>query len=80
MRGFVCVHCGKPFMANGTRNKFCSEACKVVAQRDQKRAYENKKKALKLERQQKSKNIGEVSAAAKKAGMTYGQYVSKFGV
>ena len=66
-RHFVCRWCGKEFEAT-TYRKFCCEACKKEFH--SKRKPNNKKNM---------KNIVKINELARKEGLSYGQYVAKYG-
>ena len=72
MREKKCPVCGKVFKPSG-RQKYCNPKCTDIAQR-------NKLKSLNVEgksRALREKSLSEVAAEARKAGMTYGQYMAR---
>lgn len=76
-----CRVCNKPFIARSNNACYCIECrCEVEKERDRK-----KKRALSAyhpgqRRQPKPKeSIGTVASKAMAAGMTYGQYVARYG-
>ena len=75
-----CAICGKLFVAKNGNAKYCSKKCSDAG------AMENyyKKKASKEQAAKKQRkkplSITEIAVAARKAGMSYGQYVAKMGL
>lgn len=78
----ICKECGCAFKPNREWQAFCSEKCC--------RAYHVKENRYKrLERRLESKkepkrgkklSLTDISVEARKAGMTYGEYVAKYGL
>lgn len=68
----TCVYCGKelPQGFHTTRYKYCNEDCR--------KRFEAKirKEKQKKTQQKKANNLATVNAAARAAGMTYGEYVA----
>lgn len=90
----VCVICGKEFVRgkNQDRMKYCSMECrKVVIAANSRRFRELNKERIKQERREKNKSkpkkkesnnklILRIDELARKEGLSYGQYVAKYGV
>lgn len=86
----VCPVCGKVFQKDKYRaaKKYCSQECRDSAQLESKRNYDRKNYATIYDRRKTRKNkkkfnnqsIVDITVAARKEGMTYGQYVAKYGV
>lgn len=84
----TCEICGNPLGKN--KKKFCSDECKKIAQRryQQERNKElyksTKPKELPKRRRRKSsnwsRNLAEINERARALGMSYGQYVGKYGL
>lgn len=78
----VCPRCATKFWTDSARRKYCYGDCgseiakeqSASRQRNYKDRKVSKEKVLKLFRE---KNIAEVDRDARKAGMTYGQYVAR---
>ena len=66
---YQCEYCGKVYK-QGSENQYCSDECKskYASGRDKKRV--RKKKPL---------SIAEINRLAKAEGLTYGQYIVKYG-
>lgn len=64
--------CGAEFEAIPVSRKYCCYECKKIM--DRKRWSDRSKKTY------KRSALGEISAEAKKAGMTYGKYVAMYGL
>lgn len=83
-----CAICGREFMAKNGKSKYCGKSCRVegnrIIAREHQRQYSKENKLPKvIEKREKSKSrmtIPEIVAAARKAGMSYGQYVEKMGL
>ncbi len=77
----ICERCGKTFTPRGTVDKYCSDDCRYAVQKERSRTYNRNYKAKKkAPKPEQKRSIGEIALAAKKAGMSYGEYVAKFGV
>ena len=70
-----CAVCDKEFGAWNNRQKFCCEACK---RKNAKKYYEAYKHVEIKDKAKKNKgtSLEEIDKEARKAGMTYGQYVA----
>ena len=67
MRTYECNWCGMSFETDHKR-KYCSDDCRLKANG---KRYRKKKLA---------KELSSVENLAREAGMTYGQYVAKYGL
>lgn len=79
-----CILCGSPVEAKPhTVIKYCDE-CRIRHNKELKRLSKarHKEQARKMERQRDARyqSIEQIMRMAKEAGMSYGKYVSKFGV
>lgn len=78
-----CEICGKLFDAWNNRQKFCSDDCRYKHKLQQgavfREVYKSQEQKQKS-RKKKKPTLTEISAAARQAGMTYGQYVAKMGL
>lgn len=79
--------CNKVFMAARPNSKYCCPKCRKAA--NVKNTNEKLKKELQAikpdesgskKKKRKGKSIAQISADARKAGLTYGQYVAKMGL
>lgn len=77
-----CDICGKEYLATGEKRRYCSDPCRREAnlrnirERNRQRA-EKAKESMFIEVSEKAKkgmSLTEMAAAARKAGMSYGQY------
>lgn len=69
-----CKVCGKEFESRSSRAFYCSTDC---SNESSKRGYlKDKTKGYK----QRTKSLSDIATEARKAGMTYGQYVVKMGL
>ena len=83
----ICPICGNEFSANNGRKKYCSSQCYVESKkRNSKSHYEKYKIKFKNDSTvQKLSNNAlhqlrmQRQQAAKKLGLTYGQYIARFG-
>lgn len=73
----TCEMCGKVFVAHPNA-RFCLD-CKHERERENKKNWKYKKKS-KMPEKPDGISAGEICVLAKKEGMTYGQYVAKYGV
>ena len=82
----ICEICGTEFETNRTNKICCSKKCQVkrncivTEQQRKNRYYEEKQKNLIKEAMPKSNHdaIANIAIAARKEGLTYGQYVAKY--
>lgn len=79
-----CVICGKLFVARTVNGKYCSEECQTEGlrrrTRNNWRDNEAKKKEIRKSKKKRQKELVDIAVEARKAGMSYGQYVAKMGV
>lgn len=68
-----CTVCNKLYIATRGNAKYCSVACRTEGTYALKRAYTAEKPKP---RRKKKQSVTEIAVAARKAGMTYGQYVA----
>jgi len=70
-RAFKCAFCGKLFISSRKR-KYCNEKCRLMASgRLLSKPRERKKPTMTLE---------QIVSASRKEGLSYGQYVKKYGL
>lgn len=83
----ICVVCGKKFAQKKVTQKCCSDECRHTLTIQRQNAYFKEKYAReKAERKEKQKQIpktnhekiADIAIAARKEGLTYGQYVAKY--
>jgi len=76
-----CVVCGKTYIAIRYNSKYCSDSCYDTGLREKERIRDReKRKKEEAERQKKAdnrKSISDYTAAARAAGLSYGQYVAQ---
>ena len=78
-----CEICGKPFVANNVIVVCCSDECRRKRRNILDAEYRKKYKSVGIEKKKKkkpTKSIAEIAVEARKAGMTYGQYVAQMGL
>ena len=81
-----CIICGNEFKSKSKNHICCSKKCQVkrncivTEQQRKNRYYEEKQKNLIKEAMPKSNHdaIANIAIAARKEGLTYGQYVAKY--
>jgi len=69
-----CAICGKMFMPKSNANKYCGEKCALKAKREKSKKWRAQRKETV---QNTGKSLGEISAAARKEGLSYAKYVAK---
>lgn len=75
-----CPVCGVRFEAQG-RRKYCSETCRIVEMRKRdvlryhSSEYCQKRRKKRAAKSKNAMSIAAVNALARKAGLTYGQYM-----
>lgn len=85
----ICIICGKEFVPKTHKATMCSHECRVIRKNEIAKEFNERKKASKPEkakqpkrRKQKEKTnhdkIADIAIAARKEGLTYGQYVAKY--
>lgn len=79
-----CPECGQEFVPTRGQQKYCGKGCYTKEQRKRNREYmkkynANQKAGKKKEKpkQKPNQELVDVAAEARKAGMSYGQYVSQ---
>ena len=84
MREAICMICGKPFLARNNRENSCSPECAKIRDKENNiirmREYHEKEKHIKVKKNREPSELAIINAKARKAGMTYGQYVAKMGI
>lgn len=88
--GVTCVICGRPIPDAKGRRIYCEVCRKEIEKRNRRnhrmlnqndKNYKDVVAELKNKQETKSyMSISQVAKAAKKEGLTYGQYVAKYGV
>ena len=80
----ICAVCGNPFEAHRENEVCCSTECKQARRRQQCRQYDKEdaqKRKFEAEKRKKlssgKNSLTEIAIEARKAGMTYGQYVAQ---
>lgn len=84
-----CVICGKRFVKKKINHMCCSDECRKISERNTTKRYANEHKSEIAERRKakkkKEKNmtnaekIIEIDRKAKERGLSYGQYVARYG-
>ena len=75
----TCHICGKRFIGyNAT--KYCGLECSRVANRDRNKRFHENEKVRKRKANSNETAIVDIAVEARKAGMSYGQYVAKMGL
>ena len=85
----ICIICGKEFVPKTHKATMCSHECRVIRRNEIAKEFNERKKALNAgkknqpkRRKQKEKTnhdkIADIAIAARKEGLTYGQYVAKY--
>lgn len=72
MKEGICKTCGKVFIRNIRHKTYCSAECKMKMDRYRWAARRKKKKSNLI-------TIAEINRKAFAEGLTYGQYVAKYG-
>lgn len=89
----ICAVCGKEFVRNcrQSKMKYCSEPCRRIVKNEATRRFRERNKVeinqQRKEKRQKIKKkvsnndiVLQINALARKEGLSYGQYVAKYGV
>ena len=81
----ACKRCGKEFGSMDRKRKYCSRECYKSQCKDFDLEYKNTNyKKIKPQSVKRKKNkqqeLIDITVAARKVGMTYGQYVAKMGL
>ncbi len=81
-----CAVCGSPVTTQKTGAKYCGEKCKLKANKAQAKERRMVAKILAKEKAEQEANaerppgIADIAKMARRAGMSYGQYVLKMGL
>lgn len=79
-----CEVCGRPYVTNKANAKYCGQKCSKEGIRrvnaENRKIQSENKKAEKKKKKDNQKAIVNIAVEAKKAGMSYGQYVAKMGL
>lgn len=71
-----CTVCDKLYIATRANAKYCSATCREKGTTELKAIY-RKQQSVDKPKRKKKQSVTEIAVAARKAGMTYGQYVAK---
>lgn len=77
IRKRTCKYCGQEFVSNGL--KFCSEQCRTEKEKINKKELFEKTKLKAAEGKEKL-SIAEINMLALAEHISYGQYVTKYGL
>lgn len=89
MKSKECLWCKGTFVPSRNGQLYCCRTCRVKNHAKNQKMYQDAEKELDNERLEKMKpkkskkskySIAELQAASRKEGMSYGQYVAKYGV
>ena len=76
-----CAYCGKVFTKNSGPQKFCSKECYLSQRRE---SYDPVKRREERKRRQKpakpDSELARINRQAREIGLSYGQYVARYGV
>lgn len=72
----ACVVCGNKFQPVARTQIYCGKVCAKKGDREIKR----KRELAKKEEKKKSNALIDIAVAARREGLSYGQYVAKYGV
>ena len=75
-----CKWCKKEFIPLRHTQTYCSVECRTISTRERDRERERKVREEKRMGKNKKSMLRELAIEARKAGMTYGQYVAMKGV
>lgn len=80
----TCQHCKQNYETSYDRQKYCCDECRMRAyNKTQSEIFAEGRKTTDsptMRKRKTSASITEIAVAARKAGMTYGQYVAKMGL
>lgn len=77
----VCIICGKRYIAYTPNSRYCSDECKEEGNRIIKEMYNDRRvKCYHAKKKKSNDALIDISAEAKKLGMSYGQYVALNGL
>ena len=71
-----CAMCGREYITTAPKSKYCSYECKYAADRVRE-VEKRKKRRERMAPRETTKSVAQIDKLAKKAGMTYGEYVAK---
>ncbi len=74
---YICEVCGKPFETIWPQAKYCSDECRIKVEKEREAKRERHRTRVKPSCTSDNQTIIEIMREANKAGMSYGQYVSK---
>ena len=79
-----CGICGKTFIASKANIKYCCDKCRYEAisikNIEIRKSKSENKKASRKKKKDNQQAIIDIAVEAKKAGMSYGQYVARMGL
>lgn len=75
-----CVVCGTEFVRKNQRHIYCNMTCKKQVERSMRKKYVKPNEENKTKKHTANNELVNIAIAARKAGMTYGQYVQKMGL
>lgn len=75
-----CIICNKYYVTTTQNAKYCSGTCRKMADKETKKKSKANKKEQIENRKNMQQSIIDIAVLARKAGMTYGQYVAKMGL
>ena len=75
----ICATCGKEFSANHPAKVCCSPDCQRVRERELAKASWKKEALREKKIKSSEKAIIDINAKAKAMGLSYGQYVARYG-
>ena len=75
----ICLTCGKEFTPNHPAKVCCSPECQKIRERQLVKASWKKEAQREKEIKSSEKAISDINAKAKAMGLSYGQYVARYG-
>lgn len=76
----LCVVCNNPYVATRIDSKTCSKVCSKQWNKISSKMANEKAREQKKQEKKKKMMVNDIAVEARKAGMTYGQYVAKMGL
>ena len=76
----TCAICGKEFLAQRITKICCSTDCSKKRNNEMVKSIQKKARSQKSKKPKKKETLSEIAVKARKAGMTYGQYVAMMGL
>ena len=77
----VCRICKTEFISHSSNGRYCSEECKKKGDKENnRRGWDKQKEKMKIMYKPKGSALSQVAMAARKSGMTYGQYVGIYNI